>query len=180
MFYDRMRSVGGLYVLALVFVSTSLFLNASVLQRWYDRVGHVLITPRLWVSVALVEAWNALTLTYLSFAIRFRFSTQIDIVCLGILCVLGFSAASISTKAGHFEFAQCAGYNRSCAMAIVGYVLNWISIAFILFLLAFKVFKAVFWPTEGALSPSSSNTAHLPITELLDPLPTDKQPEMMV
>ncbi|BEJ14462.1 hypothetical protein CspHIS471_0402290 [Cutaneotrichosporon sp. HIS471] len=174
------RAVGGLYVLALVLASTSLFLNAFVLHRWYDRVGHILIIPRLWVSVALVEAWNTLTIAYLAFAIRFRRSTQIDIVCLGSLCVLGFSAASISTKAGHFEFVQCAGYNRRCAMAIVGYVLNWISIAFILFLLGLKVFKAVFWPTESVLSPSSSNAAHLPITELLEPPPTEKQPEMMV
>jgi hypothetical protein len=65
------------------------------------------------------------------FAARFRRTAQIDVVALGLLCVLGFSAASASTAAGYLELAQCAGYNRRCAMATVGCVLNWISATYV-------------------------------------------------
>lgn len=60
-----------------------------------------------------------------------RLSAQADIVTLGLLIVFGFSAASASTAAGYLELAQCASYNRECAMGTAGGVLNWVTAAYV-------------------------------------------------
>lgn len=67
----------------------------------------------------------------LRFTARFRRSAKSDVVSLGLLSVLGFSAASASTAAGYLELAQCAGYNSRCAMGTTGGVLNWITAAYV-------------------------------------------------
>ncbi|CAK9787321.1 hypothetical protein CC85DRAFT_284318 [Cutaneotrichosporon oleaginosum] len=167
---------GALYALGLLLAIASLCSNAAVAGKWYDRVGHVLINARLWACITLLEAWNALTVVYFLLSVRFRRSGKIDALALGLLSVLGFSAASASTVAGYLEFAQCAGYNRRCAMAAAGWVLNWISASYILVLLVLKVRQGVSWSDEGAYSPTE--TTHLAYPQ--DNLQTERKTGMIV